>query len=130
MSEFHEIHNDLKRRRSVLERRLQRIGDDMRRTQGPLDADSEEQAVELENASVLDALDASGHDELTEIHAALDRLASGEFGVCGKCGEDIPVGRLQVVPTARTCASCAAKRQTSCWATTATAARRATSGRS
>jgi len=107
MSKFHEIHNDLKRRRSVLERRLQRIGDDMRRTQGPLDADSEEQAVELENASVLDALDASGHDELTEIHAALDRLASGEFGVCGKCGEDIPVGRLQVVPTARTCASCA-----------------------
>jgi DnaK suppressor protein len=104
---FHEIHNDLKRRRATLERRLQRIGDDMRRTQGPLDADSQEQAVELENAPVLDALDASGHDELSEIDAALTRLEGGAFGVCSECGEDIPVGRLKVVPTARTCAACA-----------------------
>ena len=108
MSKFHEVHNELERRRSTLERRLQRISDDRRRSQGPLDADSEEQAVELENASVLDALDASGHDELTEINAALARIEAGRFGVCSGCGEQIPLGRLQVVPTARTCASCAA----------------------
>jgi DnaK suppressor protein len=107
MSKFHEVHNELKRRRETLERRLRRIGDDMRRSQGPLDADSQEQAVELENAPVLDALDASGHEELKEVHAALDRLAGDEFGVCSECGEDIPLGRLEAVPTARTCASCA-----------------------
>jgi RNA polymerase-binding transcription factor DksA len=106
MSEFREIHNELKRRRAALERRLQRIGDDMRRTQGPLDADSEEQAVELENAPVLDALDASGHDELAEINAALVRLSGGEFGECSECGEDIPIDRLHAMPTARTCTTC------------------------
>jgi RNA polymerase-binding transcription factor DksA len=107
MLKFHEVHNELKRRRETLERRLQLIGDDMRRFQGPLDADSQEQAVELENAPVLEALDASGHDELKEVHAALERLDGDGFGVCSECGEDIPLGRLEVVPTARTCASCA-----------------------
>jgi RNA polymerase-binding transcription factor DksA len=107
MSKFHEIHSDLKRRRATLERRLLRIGNDIRRTQGPLDADSEEQAIELENSPVLDALDASGHNELTEIDAALERLEGSDFGVCSECDEDIPLDRLQVVPTARTCASCA-----------------------
>lgn len=108
MSKFDAVRDDLKRRRSELEGRLRRIGKDMRRSEGPLDADSEEQAVELENAPVLDALDATGHDELTEIDAALERIAAGRFGVCSECGEDIPLGRLQAIPTARTCTSCAA----------------------
>jgi RNA polymerase-binding transcription factor DksA len=108
MRKFQEIQDELERRRATLERRLQRIGDDMRRTQGPLDADSQERAVELENAPVLDALDASGHDELAEINATLERIAGEEFGVCSECGEDIPIDRLRVVPTTRTCAPCAA----------------------
>ena len=107
MSKFAEIHDALENRRATLEGRLQRIGADMRRNQGPLDADSQEQAVELENAPVLDALDASGHDELAEVLAALARLAGGEFGACSKCGEDIPIDRLRAMPTARTCTTCA-----------------------
>jgi len=107
MTKFQEIHDQLEERRAQLERRLQKIGDDVRRTQGPLDADSEEQAVELENAPVLDALDASGHDELAEIRAALARYAGGEFGVCAECGEEVALERLRVVPTARCCVSCA-----------------------
>jgi len=107
MSKFQEIHEELERRRAILERRLQRIGKDLRRTQGPLAADSQEQAVELENAPVLEALDASGHDELAEVRAALARFSGGDFGVCSECGEDIAIARLRVVPTARTCVTCA-----------------------
>jgi RNA polymerase-binding transcription factor DksA len=107
MTKFQEIHDQLEERRTQLERRMQKIGDDVRRTQGPLDADSEEQAVELENAPVLDALDASGYDELGEIRAALERYAAGRFGVCSECGEEIAVERLRVVPTARCCVGCA-----------------------
>ena len=34
---------------------------------------------------------------------ALDRIARGEYGVCMDCGEDIPVERLRVQPTAMRC---------------------------
>jgi len=108
MSKFREVHNELKRRRATLERRLEHIQDDLRRVQGPLDSDSEERAVELENDPVLDALDASGRDELAEVKAALDRLEGGEYGYCSECGKEIPIGRLHAAPTARTCATCAA----------------------
>jgi len=107
MSKFQEIQEKLEQRRDALERRLSKIGADRRRMQGPLDADSEEQAIELENAPVLDALDASGHDEFEEVQAALARLAGGRFGICSECGEGIAIGRLEAVPTARCCVGCA-----------------------
>jgi len=107
MSKFQQIQQQLEERRTTLERRLGKIGADRRREQGPLDADSQEQAVELENAPVLDALDASGHDEFEEVQAALARLADGTYGICTDCGEEIAVGRLEALPTARSCMSCA-----------------------
>jgi RNA polymerase-binding transcription factor DksA len=107
MSKFQEIQQKLEQRRDTLERRLGKIGADRSRTQGPLDADSQEQAIELENAPVLDALDASGHDEFEEVQAALARLAAGSFGICSECGEDITIGRLEAVPAARCCVGCA-----------------------
>lgn len=44
---------------------------------------------------------------LTEIDAALERLSAGSYGVCERCGAQIPTGRLEIRPTARTCVSCA-----------------------
>lgn len=43
--------------------------------------------------------------ELAEIDAALERLyqTPSKFGVCEDTGEDIPLGRLEVIPWARTC---------------------------
>jgi RNA polymerase-binding transcription factor DksA len=103
-----EIRTLIRERLATLEPRLGRIQSDRRREQGPLDADSEEQAVELENAPVLDVLDAVGHDELEELRAALARLDADEFGTCQKCGYAISMERLRAVPSARTCRSCAA----------------------
>ncbi len=40
---------------------------------------------------------------LTEIDAALQRIADGGYGRCEVCGEAIPEERLQARPTARTC---------------------------
>lgn len=40
------------------------------------------------------------------IHDALVRLDEGTYGVCTKCGADIPYGRLLAMPEAATCASC------------------------
>ena len=51
------------------------------------------------------------HELLGEIEAALERLEEGEFGICQGCGEHIPQRRLEALPWARYCVSCAEKRQ-------------------
>ena len=45
---------------------------------------------------------------LTEIDAALARVDAGIYGICERCGQPIPAGRLEARPTARTCVACAA----------------------
>ena len=41
------------------------------------------------------------------IKAALDRLATGEFGYCEDCGDEIAPARLDLDPTVSRCISCA-----------------------
>lgn len=38
--------------------------------------------------------------ELAEVQRALDRMDRGEYGYCVDCGEEIPIERLRVQPTA------------------------------
>jgi DnaK suppressor protein len=46
---------------------------------------------------------------LEQIDRALERLEMGMFGVCAKCGEDIPAARLEALPYAELCVECQAK---------------------
>ena len=43
---------------------------------------------------------------LAELAAAQQRLATGAYGVCERCGRTIPGERLQARPEARRCVSC------------------------
>jgi DnaK suppressor protein len=43
---------------------------------------------------------------LKEIDAALDRLATGDYGVCADCGEAINPRRLAAIPWAAYCIKC------------------------
>ena len=45
--------------------------------------------------------------ELDRIDAALERITSGEYGFCAKCGDDIGLQRLASDPTTPLCISCA-----------------------
>lgn len=49
------------------------------------------------------ALNEESEERLQEIDDALDRMDAGTYGICAKCGRDIPVERLQAVPTAKYC---------------------------
>ncbi len=53
--------------------------------------------------------------ELHAIERALAKMASGSFGTCEDCNEEIPAKRLVVLPEARLCANCQAyeEKQTS-----------------
>lgn len=44
--------------------------------------------------------------ELTEIDAALQRIADETYGECENCGDDIPPKRLEIHPLARHCVDC------------------------
>lgn len=44
-----------------------------------------------------------------EIRDALRRMDDGTFGVCERCGKEIPEGRLDALPYARHCAPCSEK---------------------
>ena len=68
-----------------------------------------EQAIELENRDVAMALDVEAREELADIEKALQRMASGEYGQCLRCGDDIPPARLAAAPEAAFCIGCASR---------------------
>ena len=45
--------------------------------------------------------------QLTAVEAALVRVSEGKYGVCEVCGRAIAAERLEVIPWAATCVSCA-----------------------
>jgi RNA polymerase-binding transcription factor DksA len=55
---------------------------------------------------VIRALMAGARAVLSDIDAALFRLAIGSFGVCQRCGRAIPVEQLEVIPMASLCLPC------------------------
>jgi len=54
-----------------------------------------------------DALVQPLKETLIEIDEALGRIADGTYGLCMKCGKDIPLERLEAVPKTRYCTPCA-----------------------
>ena len=45
-------------------------------------------------------------EKLLNIDEALLKIEEGEYGICEECEEDIPIGRLKVVPFAHYCVKC------------------------
>lgn len=94
----------LEARRRSIEQRLAAIDKDINQ---PLDDDSNERALEMENDEVLAQLERSGRGELKAIAAALSRIESGKYGKCVLC--DAPIGekRLEALPFTPYCVDCA-----------------------
>lgn len=45
-------------------------------------------------------------EKVHSIDEALLRIAEGEYGICEECDEEIPMGRLKVLPFTRHCVKC------------------------
>lgn len=104
MPDIAAIRSDLERRLHTLSRRVDRISDDLRRT---ADRDWQERAIELQNDDVLEGLDDASRAEAAAIQAALRRIDAGTYGQCARCGRAIGDARLQALPFATTCVTCA-----------------------
>jgi DnaK suppressor protein len=52
-------------------------------------------------------LDERRKQRIEEIDRVLQRIALGTYGLCERCGEPIPIARLQALPTACVHVQCA-----------------------
>ena len=94
----------LQAKKQELTIRLDRIHANLRRG---YEADSKERAKQLEDNEVVDALGNEARVELAKISAAMQRLETGDYGLCVECGMEIQPGRLEVYPYADECIECA-----------------------
>ncbi len=101
-----ELRKQLEQHKAELVERVNKIKADISKG---LDADFAEQATQLENQEVLDALANEGTAELSQINAALQRLDDGTYGVCTECGQAIAQGRLEARAYVSECITCASK---------------------
>jgi RNA polymerase-binding protein DksA len=68
--------------------------------------DWEDQAAGESAAAVLDHLSEAEGRTLARIHASLERIARGTYGLCVICSEPIDEERLQAVPETDRCGGC------------------------
>lgn len=101
-----EFKNQLLDMKTTITNRIEALGRDKTRANGPIEADSSEQAQTIQNDEVVDHLDDLERAELVQIDAALTRIESGTFGACSDCGESISDKRLKAVPFAIICMNC------------------------
>lgn len=61
----------------------------------------------INNRSVNEAALRQLERELEGLIKAMDRMREEKYGKCLRCGEDIPTGRLMLMPGATRCVRCA-----------------------
>lgn len=74
------------------------------------DEDLLDVAHDVELGEVLDGVERSALAEMAGIREAIARLDAGSYGICVTCGNPIAPGRLQALPAAAECISCAEAR--------------------
>lgn len=107
---------DLERVRQRLEARRQELTEAVRHA---ADDDSEVIDPDATRMGRLSRADAMQREELAKetnrrraqdlqrVHIALDRVRSGDYGLCLRCGEPIAAKRLEADPAATLCIACA-----------------------
>ncbi|GII88533.1 DnaK suppressor protein [Sphaerisporangium siamense] len=70
--------------------------------------DPEGATIAFERAHVQALLD-QARSHLDTLDHAVERLRRGAYGLCDRCGNPIPLPRLQARPTATTCVQCAGR---------------------
>lgn len=73
--------------------------------------DPEGSTIAFERAQVQGLLNQARVD-LADLDRAAERVRTGEYRVCERCGGPIAAGRLAARPAARTCITCAERRPT------------------
>jgi len=60
-------------------------------------------ATETYERELDEGLEEDAREQLRQVESALARIESGEYGTCAVCGKQIPVERLEAMPSATLC---------------------------
>jgi DnaK suppressor protein len=74
----------------------------------PDPGNAEASSMKLEYAKEL-SIEQNTLDLLSKVEHALRRVASEDYGICERCGNAIPVERLDALPYTTLCVTCASK---------------------
>lgn len=61
----------------------------------------------INNKSVTEAALRKAEEKLNNLQVMLTKVDSSDFGICLKCQQPIPIGRLMIRPHSRYCVTCA-----------------------
>jgi DnaK suppressor protein len=100
------IQTILLRRRDALRRSLSGELGRFHTSEESVVGDPVDAALDTEYAEINSELAESEGLQLARIERALERLREGHYGVCERCGHDIPLARLQALPDATLCIRC------------------------
>jgi DnaK suppressor protein len=106
--EYEQLREMLVAKRGELNRRIEE-----RRQEIVVDLEPEDEVgMALRNSSTGMAIANIEREvrTLAEIDLSLRRMEAGEYGICGVCGEKIPMVRLKAIPWTRCCVDCAGGR--------------------
>ena len=73
---------------------------------GPVEGDVLDVVTEDRDRELALTMSERDFEEVRAIEDALERMDGDDYGACEECGEEIPLGRLQVRPQARMCVVC------------------------
>ena len=100
----------LEQERAELRRQLAELGfgEDGGLNYDPNFADSSQVTAERGEA---EALASSLRDALDEVERALQKMEDGTYGICQSCGNPIAEARLEAMPAAAYCITCASAKR-------------------
>jgi len=90
----------------ALDRDLHALFEASRSSNADDEHDPEGSTIAYERAQLTAVLEATRRRR-ADLDDALSRLDAGGYGVCERCGREIPAERLAARPAARTCVACA-----------------------
>lgn len=64
----------------------------------------------INNKSINEAALRKSEEKYRKLEVALNKVDEDYFGLCGACGNEIPVGRLMLMPESPFCVTCASRR--------------------
>ena len=107
-------------RQQIIARERHKLADEQHRMTGELerlrealkievDVDAEEGDPDLIEREKNVALVSQLEGRLARVQAALRSIDKGRYGICERCGKEIPTERLEVRPDATLCVTCQAE---------------------
>ncbi|MBI3809369.1 MAG: TraR/DksA C4-type zinc finger protein [Nitrospirae bacterium] len=102
-----ELRKKLLAQRRELFRTVAQIEDELLWLETDVESEMVERAQDEIFIRLLARLDDREKAEIEDIDRALARIANGNYGRCEVCDQPIPLARLEALPAAAACLSCA-----------------------